>query len=172
MCTQARPRGSNAFEANGCQTAKGATTMEMVAVMIRTPQVASHQPPCSTLVLGCRTCTTVPTLLAVVYPTECAYSLLSSNRYTSYTYSGLTVTPTAEVKSGTALGWTFPDTTDSDAVWQVSVTGTHSTALVYICEMVSHRPTTVQTGLLPDWCHVMVSQMAQLQTPARWPGRR
>ena len=138
MCTQPRPRGSNASEANGCQTAKDATTTEMVAVTIRTHQVASHRPPCSTLALGCRTCTTVPTSLTVVYSTECAYSLLSSNRYTSYTYSGLTVTPTAEVKSGTALGWKFPDTTDSDAVWQVSVTGTLSTALVYyICEIVS-----------------------------------
>jgi hypothetical protein len=57
--------------------------------------------------------------------------LFASNRYTSYTYSGLTVTPTAEVKSGAALGWTFPDTTDSDTVWQVSVTGTYCTAFPF-----------------------------------------
>ena len=55
-----------------------------------------------------------------------------SNRYTSYTYSALTVTPTAEVKSGTAIGWTFPDTTDSDAVWQVSVTGTYAQYWYYV----------------------------------------
>lgn len=43
--------------------------------------------------------------------------------YTSYTYSGLTVAPSADVQSGAALGWSFPDTTDSDVVWHVSVTG-------------------------------------------------
>ena len=63
------------------------------------------------------------TWLTVVCLPDCSSFCLSSNRYTSYKYSGLKVTPSAEVLSGAAVGRTFADTTDSDTVWQISVTG-------------------------------------------------